>query len=159
MKSLSFTLILLIVLGAAVPACSLESTSSASLFQSSFTQEAQGHYGAALSPILRLLEQEPDNYTANLRAGWLLYLNQDYPLSIKFYTRACSLAPRALEPLLGLLLPLVASGEWQKAEAAAREALALAPGNAQAMGNLAYIRFAQERYDEALALYTEALSA
>ena len=90
-------------------------------FETSFNHESRGNYVGALNSVLRILRIDHRNYTAMLRAGWLAYLKGDYKNSIDYYRKAVLLEPKAVEPKLGLMLPLMASKEWDAAGDVARE--------------------------------------
>lgn len=128
------------------------------LFENSFTYEAQENYAGALNSMLQVLRLDGQNYTAALRAGWLAYLSQDYARSAAYYTKAILLAPTAVEPLLGYLLPLMAEGKWQTAESVARSILTIDPDNYSAGSKLAYCLFSQGKYRESQDYYRKIIT-
>ena len=65
----------------------------------------------------------PRAYAVELRLGWLYYLSTNHIVSAEHYRAASDVAPRAVEPRLGLLLPLLASSRFIEAEFTAREIL------------------------------------
>ena len=123
------------------------------LFTSSFEHEGSGETRQALNDILNILRLDPDNYTANLRAGWLYYLEGRYGDSVAFYEKTSNIMPSAIEPKLGLMLPLMATDRWPEAGEAGRDILDRAPGNYTAASRLAYIYFAQAKYRQAEEVY------
>ncbi len=66
------------------------------------------------------------------------YLAADYSTSRKHYENAVNLAPKAVEPLLGLLLPLLADQRYPEAEEKARKARTLDPNQYLANLRLSY---------------------
>lgn len=122
-------------------------------FEESFSHEAAQRYDASLNSVLKILRMDQKNYLATLRAGWLSYLRGDQGAAEKYYKKTIDLAPGAVEPRLGLLLPLIAAKKWGEAEAAARAALKIDGKNYTAMSKLAYALFHQEKYEEARAMY------
>lgn len=129
------------------------------LFESSFTNEATGDHDRALNDVLQILRIDAGHYIANLRAGWLYYLKGRWNDSIKFYKKAASLKPQAIEPKLGLMLPLMASKNWSQAEKVGKELDSQAPGNYLVGSRLAFIYFSQGKYSQAEKAYKEVLKA
>ena len=130
----------------------------ARLFESSFSHETQGDTDAALNDTLQIVRIDAKHYVANLRAGWLYYLKKRYSDSVRFYVQATKLAPSALEPQLGLMLPLMGSARWKEAEKVARRVLEKAPRSYLTRTRLAHILASQGRYSEAEALYEGVLA-
>ncbi|RJR51768.1 MAG: hypothetical protein C4576_03190 [Desulfobacteraceae bacterium] len=126
-------------------------------FEDSFSQEATAKYDASLNSVLKILRIDQKNYLAALRAGWLSYLKGDLDSAEKYYRKTIDLAPGAVEPRLGLLLPLIAGGKWSEAETAARAALKIDEKNYTATSKLAYVLFQQEKHEEAKAAYRSVL--
>jgi Tfp pilus assembly protein PilF len=127
-------------------------------FESSFAHESRGNYTEALNSVLGILRIDHRNYTAMLRAGWLSYLKGDYRHSVDYYRKAVSLEPGAIEPKLGLTLPLMASKNWKEAGAVARQVLKVDANNYLASSRLAFILFSQGRYGEAEKQYRKVIS-
>ncbi|RJR48106.1 MAG: tetratricopeptide repeat protein [Desulfobacteraceae bacterium] len=122
-------------------------------FEESFSNEAAEKYDASLNSVLKILRIDQKNYLATLRAGWLSYLRGDQTSAEKYYRRTIDLAPGAVEPRLGLLLPLIAGKRWAEAESAARAALKIDGKNYTAMSKLGFVLFQQEKYEEARTMY------
>ena len=125
----------------------------AELFESSFANEASGKNGKALEDVLKILKIDGQHYVATLRAGWLNYMKKRYSESVRFYKRAASMAPKAIEPQLGLMLPLMASKRWKEAERVGKWIMKVAPRNYLAGRRLAYIAFSQGKYKAAETRY------
>jgi tetratricopeptide (TPR) repeat protein len=123
------------------------------LFQQSYDAEAAGRFADAVAALDQLPPAERDAYVAELRRGWLLYCAGRNADAIAAYTRASALAPRAVEPRVGILLPLVAERRFAEVEKHAREVLRVDPGNYSASLRLAFAQFSLGRYEEALAGY------
>ncbi|MEI6609188.1 MAG: tetratricopeptide repeat protein [Deltaproteobacteria bacterium] len=126
-------------------------------FEESFVSEAAGNYDAALNSVLRVLRIDQKHYTAMLRAGWLTYLKGDFSAAEKYYRKAVSLAPDAIEPMQGLLLPLVATKKWLETESTARKILKTDQKNYTAYSKLAYVLFQQGKYGDARIIYRNLL--
>ncbi|TNF38415.1 MAG: tetratricopeptide repeat protein [Deltaproteobacteria bacterium] len=140
------------------PAQAAEGNQVAERFASSFAHEAKGEIDEALNDVLVILRGDQKHYVATLRAGWLYYVGGRYADSVQMYEAAEALAPRALEPRLGLMLPLMAAKRWAKAEIVGRELLKLAPRDYTVRSRLAWIAFSQGRYKEAEELYAAVLA-
>ena len=126
-------------------------------FEKSFTYESKGDYTSALNSVLRILQMENRNYTAALRAGWLSYMKGNYSDSIQYYQKAVNFTPGAIEAMLGIMLPLIASKKWNEAEKIAQIILKMDYYNYYANSRLAYILFSQKRYGEAEKQYRKIL--
>jgi len=156
-KLVLFTVVLILM---ALPAGVLadETAKIPDYFESSFTHEIRRNYTEALNSVLRILRIDHRNYTAMLRAGWLSYLKGDYSHSVDYYRKAVSLEPGAIEPRLGLTLPLMASKNWNEAHAVVRKILKVDANNYLASSRLAFILFSQGRYGEAEKQYRKVIS-
>jgi len=80
----------------------------------SYVLENQKKYSNALVLMIKLANKNPRHYLANLRAGWLAYLNGNLSESVYYYRKAVVLAPNAIEPRLGLMLPLTVLGKFSQ---------------------------------------------
>ncbi|MFC1833440.1 tetratricopeptide repeat protein [Thermodesulfobacteriota bacterium] len=121
----------------------------ASHFERSSRYEKGGNLSSALEEINGILRADPKNYTATLRSGWLHYREGRHEDSVTQYRKAVSLKPKAIEPRLGLLLPLAALKRWKDLESAAREVTAIDPKNYKANKRLAEALRAQGRHEQA----------
>jgi tetratricopeptide (TPR) repeat protein len=124
-----------------------------SALQTSYEAEAQGDYAAAIKPLESLGASAKANYFTQLRLGWLYYCSKDWPKSITHYTTAVELAPFAIEPLLGLMLPQMAAGKNNDALRAAQTALRLDPNNYTALSRAAWLAYLRQDYRAAAATY------
>lgn len=142
---------------AAAPARGAGGRSIPELFESSFALEATGQYARALEAVEAILRQRPDDYVANLRAGWLSYLLGAHDKAVRFYEKASDVEPKAIEPRLGLMLPLMAARQWARAAEVARRILEVDPRNYLARSRLAWVAYSQGRYGQAERTYAEVL--
>jgi tetratricopeptide (TPR) repeat protein len=129
----------------------------ADLYEESYALETKGDYAGSLNKVLQILRADTRDYTANLRAGWLSYLQLDYNTALAYYKRAAGQSPDAVEPLLGLTLPLMAAKQWGEAEKAANAVIQRDSNNYLANSRLAYILFCLGKYGEARTRYEEVL--
>jgi tetratricopeptide (TPR) repeat protein len=136
-----------------------EHSSDPGFFQDSYDQEAMGHNQEALAALDKLSSEKNGSYIALLRKGWLQYCLGKNALAIESYTKAIAMAPKAVEPLLGILLPLIAEKQWAAAERHARGVLKIAPENYLATLRLAYCLYNQNKFPEAQKLYQKLVEA
>lgn len=97
----------------------------AGAYHRSFEYERTEAYQDAIRALTPVYEAYPNGYTVNLRMGWLFYLNGNYNNAAAHYEVARSAAPFAIEPKLGQLLPLLAQGRWDEAEAVAYQVVSV----------------------------------
>lgn len=97
----------------------------AGAYRRSFDYERAQDYTNAIRALAPVYEAYPNGYTVNLRMGWLFYLNANYSNAAAHYEVASRVAPQALEPRLGRLLPLLAQGRWGEAETLAYQVVSV----------------------------------
>ncbi len=85
-------------------------------YYKSFELEKKQQYAKAIKALMPIYKIYPNTYTVNLRLGWLYYLRKNYKNSEYHYQKASNAIPTAIEPLLGLTLPLLAEEKWKEAE-------------------------------------------
>jgi tetratricopeptide (TPR) repeat protein len=127
------------------------------LYQSSYALEAANDIGGALAKARDIVRRDPDDYVGQLRVGWLLYLNKQYDDSAAVYRTAVKLRPTAVEPKLGLMLPLMAASKNQDALTTAEAVLAIDRGNYLARSRKAYLLYQLGRYAKAEVEYRAVL--
>lgn len=126
-------------------------------WQQSYDQEARGAFVEALASMDQLPSADKATYTWQLRRGWLLYLQGRYDDATTAYERAVTLAPKAVEPLLGEMLPLLAARRWADAERVGRKVLALDPKSAIGRMRTGLALHNLGRYADAEAMYRSVL--
>lgn len=126
----------------------------------SYALEARGDARGALAALDGLSPADRGAYLAQLRRAWLLYSAGQFDESVAAYRAAAQGSPRAVEPRVGELLPLLALRRWREAEQRAQEVLRLDADNylatrrlALALYNLGRFDRAQEAYERVLAQY------
>mgnify|MGYP001219926490 CR=1 FL=1 len=110
------------------------------IFAESYRHESAGDYEKAISALSSLNGYD---YHKTLRLGWLNYLSRNYEASKRYYRQAVSMAPSAIEPLLGLCYPLEAEKNGEELEKVYKEILRLDSMNSKvnyALGNIYYYR-------------------
>lgn len=97
----------------------------ATSYARSFSHERSQDYDNAIRSLGDVYQAYPNGYTVNLRMGWLFYLNGNHNNAVAHYEVAARVAPQALEPRLGRLLPLLAQGRWVEAETVAYQVISV----------------------------------
>jgi len=98
-------------------------TSVRDSFKRSLQYEQSQNYKDAIRALVPIYKKNKKLYTVNLRIGWLFYLSGNYANSIKHYNKAVNIAPDAVEPLLGKLLPLLVQQNYDAVELTAYKIL------------------------------------
>jgi tetratricopeptide (TPR) repeat protein len=93
------------------------------------------------------------SYFVAARIGWLAYLAGRFADSVAAYREAAQLAPAAVEPRLGMTLPLLAQKSWRELETACRDVLKLDPNNGAARARLAHAHYSIGNYPDAAVVY------
>ncbi len=146
--------ILLLTVTASSPA---RGDAVSSAFTRSYKLEARGKYSRALTALSRVRQGQQHSYIFQLRVGWLNYLARKHRLAVEAYQRAVRLAPMAIEPLQGMLLPQMAARRWKDALTTANKILGMAPADDLAATRKAWILFNLGRYRQAEQVYVQVL--
>lgn len=128
---------------------------TAGLYRESYALEARQDYAGALARMRDVRQAGNGSYFATLRTAWLSYLAGDYKASAAGYTEAIAAEPKAIEPKLGLTLPLLAGRSWPELERACRDVLTLDPRNAVARSRLAQAYYWAGNYPDAASTYRQ----
>ncbi len=140
--------------GAVWPAVAEDGPSrAATLYRESYHLEASRDFSGALSRMKEIASRGDRSYFAVARTAWLAHISGDFAAAENAYREAAVLAPKALEPKLGLTLPLLASKKWRDLERACRDVLAADPNHATARARLAHALYMQGNYPDAASLY------
>ncbi|RZS97943.1 tetratricopeptide repeat protein [Cecembia calidifontis] len=116
-------------------------------FKKSYDLEKKGNFKSAADQ-LRSVYQD-DSYEINLRLGWLSYQGGQLKESIDYYQKAVNLKPYAIEPKLGLVLPLSVQGEWDKIIEIYQKILQIDPQNSLVNYRMGLIYYNRGNYDKA----------
>jgi tetratricopeptide (TPR) repeat protein len=117
----------------------------------SYDYEAAGKLKEALAALE--LAPHKETYLGWARRGWLQYRLALHAESVESYRKAIALAPQAVEPRLGIMLPQLALHRWTDAETIAKEVLRLDPASYLGTLRLAFVYYNQHRYAESAVLY------
>lgn len=119
----------------------------------SYDLEAVGKLREAVVALDQMPQARKDSYLGYARRGWLQYRLGLHAESVDSYRKAMALAPQAIEPRLGIMLPQLALRRWADAEQMAKEVLRTDPASYLANLRLAFVYYSQQRYAESAALY------
>ncbi|MEE9384620.1 MAG: tetratricopeptide repeat protein [Nannocystaceae bacterium] len=89
--------------------------------------------------MLSILRRQPRNYVATYCAAWLYYRQGRYEDAVTFYHKARAIAPRALEPKLGLLATHIAAQNWKDVESVGMVLLKEVPSDYITRSRLAFV--------------------
>ncbi|MBI4676503.1 MAG: tetratricopeptide repeat protein [Elusimicrobia bacterium] len=122
-------------------------------FYASYTAESQKNVSGAITALKAVEPAERDSYVLNLRLGWLSYLAGLWNESIAYYQRAADLAPEAIEPLQGVILPLAAAGKTTEIAKTHQDIIKLDPNNYRSLSQLAWRSYLSKDYKKAAGHY------
>jgi tetratricopeptide (TPR) repeat protein len=81
-------------------------------FRESYSLEKSQNFNGAIDRLKSVYQS--NSYELNLRLGWLHFQSSKLDQSLEYYTKAVDLKPYAIEPKLGLVLPLSVLGKWEE---------------------------------------------
>lgn len=123
------------------------------LFRQSYRLEAKGKPAVALAAMRKAQGYVGETYFVVARIAWLAQLAGRHAESEKAYRKAIQTAPKAIEPRLGLTLPLLSQGKWRDLERASRDVLKLDPLNEVARARLAHAHYMVKNYPDSATVY------
>lgn len=132
-------------------------SSDADAIRQSYRYEKSGKYQQALK-VMAGMSDVQSSYFLVLRRGWLLYLTGQYEDSARAYATSATKNPKAIEPLLGQMLPVMALRRWKDAAAIGYRVLKRAPNNYLANSRIAWCDYNLGRFAEARARYQAVLA-
>ena len=125
------------------------------LWMTSYEAEQVQDYKGAIAAVEQAIQESgrSRNTYANLRLGWLHYLQRDYEKAIDYYKQAARSAPRAVSPQLGLMNCYVAVEDSLQAMNSAKHVLSRSPSNRAANSTAARLLFEKKDYEGAAEHY------
>lgn len=127
-----------------------------SSFYKSYEYEKSSNYLSAIKELSAIYK--PEDYFVNIRMGWLYYLQKQYAESIKFYEKAITLKPYAIEAKFGLIKPLSATENWEKVKNQYIQILKIDPQNTVASYWLGVIYYNRKDYQNAVKLFEKVVN-
>ena len=125
----------------------------AALYRASYLLEAKGDAAGALAKMGEIRALAGATYFVVVRSAWLQYLKGDFGGAVTSYREAIRWEPKAVEPKLGLTLPLLAQKRWRDLERACRDVLVLDAYNPTARARLAHALYTLGNYPDSAAAY------
>jgi tetratricopeptide (TPR) repeat protein len=140
-------LLLLLSLGIINTVYAEETDSTLSVWSQSYALESSHKYQQAADLIEPLVKKNETLEIANLRLGWLYYLQAKYKKSIDYYTNALNYNSKSIDAHLGLTLPLLAQKRYKSATKHTQQVLSLSPNNYSASAKMMYIYYLQKKWN------------
>jgi len=140
----------LIITFSALTVCNLNAQSDTkiqSAFADSYKSELTGNYNLSISEVRSVYQA--DNYSANARLGWLLFLGKQYTESVIYYDKAIKLKPYAIEARFGMIKALNALESWDKVKEQYEAILKIDPMNTTSLYWLGVLLYNRKDYDNA----------
>jgi tetratricopeptide (TPR) repeat protein len=125
----------------------------ANLYRASYAAEAKGQPARALDDMKKIGAKAGQSYFVKVRSAWLAHLAGRHADAERAYRQAIREKPDAIEPKLGLTLPLLAQKKWRDLEKACREVLKQDPHNAVARARIAHAYYSVGNYPDAATYY------
>jgi tetratricopeptide (TPR) repeat protein len=125
-------------------------------FYKSYEYEKSGNYSQAVKELNSIYKA--DDYFINIRMAWLYYLAKQYNESIKFYEKAISLKPYAIEARFGSIKPLSAIESWDKVKNQYIQILKIDPQNTVANYWLGVMYYNKKDYESASKLFEKVIN-
>lgn len=138
-----------------LPAGAQTESKAASLHRESYAAEAKKDYATALAKVRDATAIAGPSYFSTMRMAWLSYLAGDFPASVAGYNAAIVAEPKAIEPKIGLTLPLLAARNWPELERACHSVLASDAHNVLALARLAQAYYWGGNYAAAATTYQQ----
>jgi tetratricopeptide (TPR) repeat protein len=147
-------LALAVVVAVAGPVRAQDTASQvAALYRESYQLEANRDAQGALGKMREIKAKAGNSYFVAVRSAWLAYLVGDFAGSEASYRDAAALAPKAIEPRIGLTLPLLAQKKWRDLERACRDAMTFDANHATARARLAHALYSVGNFPDSATLY------
>ena len=127
-------------------------------YYQSYHYEQIGKYGEAIKVLAPLYRERANDYTLNLRLGWLFFQSKKYQDSLSYYQKASIISPYAVNPRLGMIRIYLRTESYQKAESAALKLLKTDYYNYYANLYIAKALIAQKKFDAALSTVQKMLA-
>lgn len=156
MENLIRKLLIICVLTTGISINAQQQTAWQSAFYKSYEAEKSGKYILAVNEIKKVYKA--DDYFANIRIGWLLYLAKQYGESEKYYLNAIRLKPYSIEARFGIVKPLSANESWEKVKQQYLQILKIDPQNTVANYWLGVIYYNRKQYPYAVKLFEKVVN-
>ncbi len=155
METLKIRIFIVMLLFTSLLLCA-QTSNRQSAFSRSYEFENASNYASAIKEVKSVFDT--DDYFCNIRLGWLYYLSKNYSESIKYYDKAISLKPYAIEARFGCIKPLSATENWEKVKAHYLQILKIDPQNTTANYWLGVIYYNRKQYSSAANLFGKVIN-
>ncbi len=147
-----------ILLFAGIASLSMSQSQSViqSAYSKSYESEQAGSYTTAINELKPIYKA--DDYTVNIRLGWLSYLAKQYTTAIRYYNIAIALKPYAIEARFGCVKPLSAIESWEKVKENYLKILEIDPQNTVANYWLGVMYYNAKDYVSGLKLFEKVVN-
>jgi len=116
-------------------------------FSASYKAESGENYALGVSGLKAIYNAE--DYSVNVRLGWLSLLSKQYTESVLYYDRAIKLKPYAIEARFGMIKSLNAMESWDKVKEQYEAILKIDPMNTTSLYWLGVLLYNRKDYDNA----------
>lgn len=123
----------------------------------SYAREAKGDAKGAAAAMKIAADVTPQSYFARLRLAYLLLHSKDASAAVESYRIAATLAPAAVEPLLGEQQALVSLARFDEAEKTGLAIVERDPKSYLGLSRLAWTQYSLKKYAAALQTYQSVL--
>jgi len=127
-------------------------------YYKSYRYEQVGDYNNAINSLLMINKNAPTDYTANLRLGYLYFMNKNYANAVVHYQIAHKTAPQAISPQLGLMRIMNTQNNYTQTEAAGYKILQLDLYNYYGNLYLAHALRMSKKFDSAMSINLKMLA-
>ncbi|MBI2259625.1 MAG: tetratricopeptide repeat protein [Flavobacteriia bacterium] len=116
-------------------------------YNQSLEEEYAKSYAKAYQTLKAVCQE--NSYEANLRMGWLAYVNEKYDEAVKYYKTAAKLKPNSTESLWGLASPLTVLQKWEELNNTYLQIIKNDPKNSLANYYVGLYYYAEKNYAKA----------
>ncbi|MFN8241635.1 MAG: tetratricopeptide repeat protein [Bacteroidales bacterium] len=116
-------------------------------FSESYKHEQSQNYTSAINSLKTIYKAE--DYSINVRLGWLCLLGKQYTESVSYYERAIKLKPYAIEARFGMIKSLNALESWDKVKENYEAIIRIDPQNTTSLYWLGVLLYNRKDYEGA----------
>lgn len=116
-------------------------------FSESYKAERGENYSVSISSLKAVYRS--DDYSVNVRLGWLFLLWKQYTESVSYYDIAIKLKPYAIEARFGMIKALNALESWDKVKEQYEAILKIDPQNTTSLYWLGILLYNRKDFDNA----------
>jgi tetratricopeptide (TPR) repeat protein len=114
-------------------------------FKASYVSEYKANYTNAIADLQKVYKA--DDYSCNLRMGWLHYMAKQYATSMEYYQKAIDLKKYSVEARFGYIKPANEAKKYEKAYEMYEAILKIDPYNSNANYWVGVYYYGVKKYD------------